>query len=219
MDWGKFFKRVRKGLRRFLRNTNAFLTAVVHGIVSAVKATISFFRTEWGKRTALCLLTAIAMFFIMRPQQVKAAPPEEIEEAEATVVVAPPEPVAVTTAVQTYDEEAEYVARVLYGTAQRCSREEQRAVTWLICNRVESPLYPSDVISVCRQDAQFMGYSDDNPVISELYDVAKEVLDTWRDGGHRDVLGDYLWMTWDNGRIILKTTFEDGKNTKYWTAR
>lgn len=81
--------------------------------------------------------------------------------------------------------EAEAAARVIYGTARNHTAEAWRNLVWCIINRVESPLYPDTMKDVCRQEAQWMGYSDDNPVLQAVYEVAYEVLSTWHEGGHR----------------------------------
>ena len=113
-------------------------------------------------------------------------------------------------------EEAEAVAKVLYGTALHNSREGQEAVVWCIINRTESSLFPDSIVEVCRQPVQWMGYADDNPVIRDLYDLADEVLTGWRSGGYRIISPDYLYMSWSADEIVLRTTFEETARTHYW---
>lgn len=112
--------------------------------------------------------------------------------------------------------DCEAVAKVLYGTALHHSADAQRAVCWCIINRVESSLYPDTVQEVCAQEAQWMGYSDSNPIIASLYDVADEVISGWEAGGYRAVSPDFLFLTWSRDEIILKTTFTESANTHYW---
>lgn len=66
--------------------------------------------------------------------------------------------------------EAEFIAKVLYGTAINHAESDQRAVVWCILNRVEHYAHPDTVAEVCEQPKQWMGYSNDNPVLTELYD-------------------------------------------------
>ena len=115
-------------------------------------------------------------------------------------------------------EEAEYVARVLYGTALYNSDEGKEAVVWLIINRCESSIFPDSIIEVCKQPNQFMGYSDDNPVLTDLYNLADGVLNNWRNGGYRIMSPDYLYMSWSSDEIVLRTTFEETSRTHYWRA-
>lgn len=115
-------------------------------------------------------------------------------------------------------EEAEAVAKVLYGTALHNSREGQVAVIWCVINRTESSLFPDSIVEVCRQPVQWMGYADDNPVIKDLYELADEVLSGWRNGGYRIISPDYLYMSWSSDEIVLRTTFEETARTHYWRA-
>lgn len=115
-------------------------------------------------------------------------------------------------------EEAEFVARVLYGTALYNSDEGKEAVVWLIINRCESSIFPDSIIEVCKQPNQFMGYSDDNPVLTDLYNLADGVLNNWRSGGYRIMSPDYLYMSWSADEIVLRTTFEETSRTHYWRA-
>lgn len=112
--------------------------------------------------------------------------------------------------------DCEAVARVLYGTALHHSADAQKAVCWCIINRVESSLYPSTITEVCEQPSQWMGYSDENPVIESLYSIADEVLSGWESGGYRAISPDYLFLTWTQDEIVLRTTFAEGNSTHYW---
>lgn len=114
------------------------------------------------------------------------------------------------------DREADAMARVLYGTAQRCGEEARRAICWCIINRCESPIFPDSIEGVCAQEAQWMGYSAENPVIEELYDTARGVVDAWHDGGRRMIGTDFLYMSWEGTTISLRTSFEEGASTRYW---
>lgn len=111
--------------------------------------------------------------------------------------------------------EAEHIAKVLYGTAQHHSTDGQRAVVWCILNRVEHASYPDTVIEVCEQPQQWMGYSEDNPVVEELYDVALDVLKTWYNNGHRPVGPAYIYLSWSSDEIVLRDKFEE-KGAHYW---
>ena len=115
--------------------------------------------------------------------------------------------------------EAEYIAKVLYGTASNHSSDSQKAVVWCILNRVEHYAYPSTVQEVCEQSQQWMGYSDSNPILEEHYEIALEVLKVWYNDGHRPVSPDYIYLSWSSSEIILRDTFEEGKYTHYWRVR
>lgn len=115
--------------------------------------------------------------------------------------------------------EAEYIAKVIYGTALNHSDADKRAVVWCILNRVDHYSHPDTVIEVCEQPKQWMGYSNDNPVLTDIYDLALAELKTWHSGGHRPMSNDYIYLSWSSNEIILRNTFEENKNTKYWRMR
>ena len=113
--------------------------------------------------------------------------------------------------------EAEYIAKVLYGTAQNNTERDQRTVVWCILNRVDSIAYPNTVKEVCEQPAQWMGYSDKNPVLAALYNIALKELETWHND-YRPVSSDYVYMSWSSREITLRDTYEKSAGTRYWQA-
>ena len=117
------------------------------------------------------------------------------------------------------EREAEYIAKVIYGTARNHSSADQRAVVWCILNRVEHHSHPDTVAEVCKQPKQWMGYSDDNPVLTELYDLALAELKIWHGDGHRPMSNEYIYLSWSSKEIILRDTFEETKKTNYWRMR
>ena len=114
-------------------------------------------------------------------------------------------------------QEGEYLARMLYGTALNHDERDQRTIIWCALNRVDSPGFPSSVKEVCQQESQWIGYSDDNPVLTNLYDLAIEELTTWHNN-YRPVSKDYVYMSWSSKEIKLRDTYEKSDNTRYWQA-
>lgn len=117
------------------------------------------------------------------------------------------------------EREAEYVAKVIYGTAQNHADSDKKAVVWCILNRVEHHSHPNSIIDVCEQPKQWMGYSSENPVLADIYDLALEELKIWYSGGHRPMGKEYIYLTWSSKEILLRDTFEENKNTNYWRMR
>lgn len=117
------------------------------------------------------------------------------------------------------EREAEYIAKVIYGTAPNHSSSDQRAVVWCILNRVEHYAHPNTVAEVCEQPKQWMGYSSENPVLTELYDLALAELKIWHSGGHRPMSNEYIYLSWSSKEILLRDTFEENRNTNYWRMR
>lgn len=117
------------------------------------------------------------------------------------------------------EREAEYIAKVLYGTAANHADSDKRAVVWCILNRVDHYSHPDTVAEVCEQPKQWMGYSINNPVLTDLYDLALTELKTWHSGGHRPMSSDYIFLTWSSKEILLRDTFEENRKTNYWRMK
>ena len=115
------------------------------------------------------------------------------------------------------EQEAKYIAKVLYGTARNNSERDQRTVVWCILNRVDTAGYPNTVQGVCEQASQWMGYDNDNPVLNNLLEVAKTELTKWHNGD-RPVLPDYVYMSWSSKEVTLRDTYEKTNNTRYWQS-
>lgn len=113
-------------------------------------------------------------------------------------------------------QEAEYIAKVLYGIRNNSERDLRTAI-WCILNRVDHPNYPNTVKEVCEQKSQWMGYDDSNPVLNSLYELAMKELTTWH-SDYRPVNIDYVYMSWSSKEITLRNTWEVAKNTRYWQA-
>lgn len=112
--------------------------------------------------------------------------------------------------------EAEYIAKVIYGMARNHADSDRRAVVWCILNRVEHYSHPDTIMEVCEQPKQWINYSNDNPVLTEFYDLALAELKTWHNGGHRPMSNEYVYLTWSSKEILLRDTFEENKHTHYW---
>ena len=112
--------------------------------------------------------------------------------------------------------EAEYISRVVYGTAKNHSVNDQKAVVWCILNRVESAGYPDTVQGVCEQPKQWMGYNEDNPVMESIYNMVLEILKAWHNNGHRPMGKEFVFLSWSSKEILLRDTFAENKDTRYW---
>lgn len=148
------------------------------------------------------------------PTEVVAAPTQLVPQTELQAQML----AHFSQPLKTTDPDAEFIAKVLYGMRYN-SEADLRAVVWCIINRVESPLYPDTIAEVCQQPSQWMAYSDENPVLEDLYDIADGVLVAWRVGGHRPFGSEYLWFNWSSDQITFKSTFEEGANCRYWRAQ
>jgi hypothetical protein len=114
------------------------------------------------------------------------------------------------------EREAEYIAKVIYGTARNHANTDKRAVVWCILNRVEHYAHPNTIAEVCEQPKQWMGYSSENPVLEDIYDLALAELKTWYNGDHRPIDKSFIYLSWSSNEIVLRDTFEETKSTNYW---
>ena len=117
--------------------------------------------------------------------------------------------------------EAEFLAKLFYGyeTYGNHAASDKRGIAWCAINRVEHHAYPDTIAEVCEQPKQWMGYSSDNPVLIENYELALEELKIWHSGGHRPMSKDYIYLTWSSKEILLRDTIEENRNTNYWRMR
>ena len=216
----------------------ATMAALILGIPDALRRAWARRRElspVWGRYFLTFMLGALFGVLLLRGQHAALTRDEPIITAAdrragvQTVTVAETAPAAEPAEENTQAQaeaiaeaaarrEAEYMARVLYGMARYRSREAQEAICWCILNRVESSLFPNSVEEVCAQDKQWMGYSGKNPVTQDLYDVAMEVLTTWKERGIRPMPQDYLYLSWSETEIVLRTSFNETARTHYWHA-
>lgn len=124
---------------------------------------------------------------------------------DSEVEVFKPDPVEVTALAQT-----------LYGECRGCSELQQKAVCWCVFNRVDDGRFPDTLIGVVSQPLQLQGYSPNNPVWDNLYDVAYSCIVDWHNGENRILDPD---MCWFSGRDRINHfrnawLFEDA--TKFW---
>ena len=103
------------------------------------------------------------------------------------------------------EEEAKVVAKVLY--AMRDNRESGlHLACWAIFDRVDHVRYSDDLYSVCSADQAFMGWSDGNPVLDHLYNIALEEVQRWH-RGIRPLDTAFVYLYWTPSEIYLFDDF------------
>lgn len=183
---------------------------------------------NWACRntfTILLVFLTIVLSFIVsgRVQQKKIADTYDkgIEagyvaaELAFTNVTVEPTTLADGTTFEQVQIEAQYAARVLYGV-QDNTRAGLKLTTWCIINRAQNKAYPNNVVDVCKQELQWMGYSDENQVIKNLYDICYEELVYWHNGGPVPMSSDYVFLAWTPDEIILRTDYMGKNRCKYF---
>ena len=76
-------------------------------------------------------------------------------------------------------EDAEMIAKTVWGEARGCDTMQKAAVAWCILNRVDSDGFPNSIREVVTQRWQFSGYRADNPIDSGILALVYDVLARW----------------------------------------
>ncbi|MBQ4197240.1 MAG: hypothetical protein II659_05250 [Bacteroidales bacterium] len=99
------------------------------------------------------------------------------------------------------EEQAKIVTKVLY--PMRNNREVGlHLACWAVFNRVDHLRYSDDLLSVCSADQAFMGWSENNPVLEDLYNIALEEVTRWH-SGVRPMDTGYVYLYWTPNEIYL----------------
>ena len=146
----------------------------------------------------IALLLLADRHFTDEPEPV--SPPErKMSGLKVQQIVALPEP-----EYEIYFTDADIIAcaKLLWGEARGCTKDNQAKCVWVVCNRVDDPRFPDTITGVITQPSQFHGYDPSYPVSDELYTVALDVLTRWsmeKQGAEivRELPSTYLYFTGD----------------------
>ncbi len=110
-------------------------------------------------------------------------------------------------------EDAEIIAKTVWGEARGCTREGQAKVVWVILNRVEDSRFPDTIRGVVTQPCQFYGYSPNHPVTPEILAVVNDVLNRWNSERNgiavtRELSREYVFFTGDGRVNHFREVFE-----------
>ena len=166
-------------------------------------------KTRYILITLLCvvliaLLLIADRFFTVEPEPIP-EPERDWGGLKVQQMVAMPEPSA-EPEYEMYFSEDDVIAmaKMLWGEARGCTRDNQIKCAWVVLNRVDDERFPDTILGVVAQPSQFHGYSPNFPVTDELYAVALDVLTRWsmeKQGVtvERELPNTYLWFTGYNG--------------------
>ena len=99
------------------------------------------------------------------------------------------------------EEEAKIVAKILY--PMRDNREVGlHLACWAVFDRVDFARYSDNVYDVCSADQAFMGWSDGNAVLDNLYNIALEEVQRWH-CGVRPMDTAFVYLYWSPSEIYL----------------
>ena len=163
-------------------------------------------RMRYALIAALCvvliaLLLIADRFFTVEPEPIP-EPERDWGGLRAQQMVDVPEPSAEPEMYFTEDDVIA-VAKMLWGEARGCTRDNQAMAVWCVLNRVDDPRFPNTIQGVLSQPSQFHGYSPDFPVWDELKEVALDVLTRWsleKQGANveRELPPEYVFFTGDS---------------------
>ena len=162
-------------------------------------------RMKYALIAALCFvligLLLIANRFFTEESEPIPEPERDWGGLKVQQMVAEPEPSAEPEMYFTEDDVVA-MAKMLWGEARGCTRDNQAMAVWCVLNRVDDPRFPDTIQGVLSQPSQFHGYSPDFPVWEELKEVARDVLTRWsleKQGAtvERELPNTYLWFTGD----------------------
>lgn len=115
------------------------------------------------------------------------------------------------------ERKATCMAKAAYGVRKIASGiSDIRTYYWSMFCREHNSTFPNDIEQVVSQPNQYMGYSENNPVLEEYYQAALEELETFYNG-RWPITDDYVYCGWDsNGHFELRNEFIEGKSTRTW---
>ena len=166
-----------------------FITAFTFIILLALLLCIVYARAAWEDEAPSSPAPTVSTEETAEPEQ-----PEAPEQSEAPIYYV----------MYFTEDDVAAVAKMLWGEARGCSRDNQIKCVWVVVNRVDDERFPDTIQGVLSQPSQFHGYDPAYPVTDELYSVAFDVLTRWsyeKQGipVRRELANSYLWFT-GNGR-------------------
>ena len=160
----------------------------------------------------LCIVYARATWEGEAPSS--PAPTVTAEETAEPEQPEAPEPSETPVYYEMYftEDDVAAMAKMLWGEARGCTRDNQIKCAWVVCNRVDDDRFPNTIRSVLEQPSQFHGYDPTYPVTSELYDVAFDVLTRWsyeKQGipVRRELPESFLWFTGNGQENIFREVY------------
>ena len=139
-----------------------FITAFTFIILLVLLLCIVYARATWEEKPSPAPTAAVEV--PSEPEQ-----PEAPEQTEAPVYY------------EMYftEDDVAAMAKMLWGEARGCTRDNQIKCAWVVCNRVDDDRFPDTIQSVLEQPSQFHGYDPENPVTEEIFENVTEVLEAW----------------------------------------
>ena len=174
-----------------------FITAFAFIILLALLLCIVYARATWDDKAPSSPAPTVT-----------AEETVETEQPKAPVQSEPP----VYYEMYFTEDDVAAMAKMLWGEARGCTRDNQIKCAWVVCNRVDDDRFPDTIQGVLSQPHQFHGYSESFPVTDELYSVAFDVLTRWsyeKQGipVRRELASSFLWFTGNGVENIFREVY------------
>ena len=178
---------------------NQLITAVVCVVLLALLICIVYARATWAGGA-----------------QPSPSPAPEVSEESPTEPEPSEEPEPSQTPVYYVmyftEDDVAAMAKMLWGEARGCTRDNQIKCAWIVCNRVDDERFPDSIQDVLEQPNQFHGYDPSYPVTDELYSIAFDVLTRWsyeKQGipVRRELPKSFLWFTGNGVENIFREVY------------
>lgn len=132
---------------------------------------------------------------------------EFISQQEAAERGMPPDPKEMLR-----EQEIATIAQVLYGVKGN-SDSDLHTYCWVLFNRVDikSGEFSTvdSIAAAVEKPGQFMGYSENNPILGSLKKIATEEYEIWREGKDRPCDVEYVFAYWTPDKIVLLKDLKD----------
>ena len=117
------------------------------------------------------------------------------------------------------EQEATAVAKAFYGIknfVEKYHYSSEDLATYARCmfNRAES----ADLTEVVRLTGQFTGYSDDNPVLAEYYDLALRLVEEWHNETVKPCDPSFIFAELTPNGVYLRNEYKADGYARRWHA-
>jgi len=132
---------------------------------------------------------------------------EYLSQQEAAERGFPPDPRAMLK-----EQEIAIIAKVLYGVKGN-SEKDLHTYCWALFNRVDIKTGEfskiDSIAAAVEKPGQFMGYSENNPILGSLKKIATEEYEIWKEGKNRPCDVEYTFAYWTPDQIVLLKSLND----------
>ncbi len=96
--------------------------------------------------------------------------------------------------------------------------EAKALACWVVINRMDSSLYPDDVLSVLQQEGQFCEFDDGTPPTEGNVTTANNQLARYYNGDIRPAPPSAVFITVSTDGVVLRDNWEETAQTGHWRA-